>query len=209
MLPRKLRSAAVAAMLGCALAACSAGDATAPAPMAPSAGSDALLGDVLNPLVSGVSQVLSTPQIAVGVEWLRPLAAPVAASAVIGPNGGTIEVKATGIKVVFPTKALRLSTRITVTALAGKAVAYDFQPHGIRFAAPVRLEQDLARVRLDERNLGNYEAAYFADPSLLDALRGLALVTEILPLQLDFSSKRASFDVWHFSGYMVSSGRKK
>src|SRR3954468_1149168 len=50
------------------------------------------------------------------------------ASAVIGPKGGHILIEDAGLRLDFPRGAVSVATRITVTALRGRNVAYHFQP---------------------------------------------------------------------------------
>src|SRR3954467_4540180 len=52
------------------------------------------------------------------------------ASEDIGPAGGTIDIPAAGVHVRFASGAVHSKTRITMTAIAGDVVAYEFQPHG-------------------------------------------------------------------------------
>src|SRR5689334_14824217 len=74
---------------------------------------------------------------------LTPLTSDISASAVIGPKGGSIKLDGAGAKIDIPAGALSEATTITMTALAGANVAYEFQPHGITFAQPVKVQQDL------------------------------------------------------------------
>jgi hypothetical protein len=95
-----------------------------------------------------------------------------------------------------------------VAARAGDLVAYEFQPHGTVFAKPIQLTQDLKGTsfyKLD--NHGTVEAAYFASPEQLDEGTDTALVDEFLPVSADLTNAKLKFDVGHFSGYMLSSGR--
>jgi hypothetical protein len=95
-----------------------------------------------------------------------------------------------------------------VTAKAGDMVAYDFQPHGVQFAKPLALRQDVegtSYTRLEDK--GAVEAGYSADPSQLDEQANTARVDEFLPATADVHGTNLYFDVHHFSGYMLSSGR--
>jgi hypothetical protein len=56
-------------------------------------------------------------------------------------------------------------------------------------------------------NHGTVEAAYFASPEQLDEGTDTALVDEFLPVSADLTNAKLKFDVGHFSGYMLSSGR--
>lgn len=123
-------------------------------------------------------------------------------------DGGRIEIKETGLRVDVPSGALPASTMtITVTALPGRALAYDFQPHGTVFLKPLAFQQELEDTSWDKLGFkGVLLGGYFEDPSQLNVFDGLALLDELYPVTFD--SKRARFDIKHFSGYMVSSGRQ-
>ncbi len=162
------------------------------------------------PAAPSVGLEVANPSVyAQGVRWVTPLRASVSTSMQIGPKGGTIELKQTGLKIIVPKGAVLLNTTIRVTALAGSAVAYDFQPHGSRFLQPLRLEQELKPIAWQKVDPRTLEVGYFASPSLLAPLDGVALVSEFLPLDLDITGSKAKFNVCHFSGYMVASGRKR
>ena len=68
-----------------------------------------------------------------------PLANDISASKVIGKNGGWIISWEGGASLWVPPGALKKDVEITMTALAGDKVAFDFQPHGLRFHEPVRV----------------------------------------------------------------------
>ena len=128
-----------------------------------------------------------------------PLAEDEVASAVIGPDGGHLNLPNAGLKVSFPTGALTTSTTITVTAPAGDLVGYHFEPHGLAFGAEVVLAQALDKT----------------DAGLLDDLTGLTaayfggdlepIVEALELLDLDISGLgRATFEIEHFSGYVIA-----
>ena len=137
------------------------------------------------------------------------LDAPITRSFTFDKKGGRIEIKETGLRVDVPSGAIPgNSLTITVTALPGAGIAYDFQPHGTVFLKPLQFEQDLDNTSWDKIGFkGTLLGGYFADASQLNVLSGgLALLDELLPVTL--KSNRASFDIFHFSGYMVSGGRQ-
>lgn len=142
-----------------------------------------------------------------------PLRANIVNSAVIGPRGGDIRVGAAGATIHFPAGAVAVPTTITMTARAGWEVAYDFEPHGIRFAQPVTITQDLRKTVAfwTPRLLTSLEGDYFDDSSdgaFLDPWQLVATVKEHLGGSCDRKNMLLEFDIHHFSGYLVSSGRK-
>jgi hypothetical protein len=145
-----------------------------------------------------------------------PLAAPISASATVGIFGGQIKLPGAGLKVVIPALAVGRSTKITVTAVAGNQVAYEFQPHGIRFLLPLIVTQDLNGTSaansgglLNSILSGGLFAGYFSSTSDLDQKAGTGLVSELLGVVLNLSSKTATFPVFHFSGYLVATGNDR
>ena len=137
-----------------------------------------------------------------------PLATAVSASAEIGVLGGQISLPSVGLTVTFPALALTSTTTITVTAVAGNQVAYEFEPHGLQFNAPVVLTQSLAGTSASQSGVfpGVLYGGYFADLSALNQLNGTALVDEILRVSIDRALGSATFSVFHFSGYLLGTG---
>jgi hypothetical protein len=128
----------------------------------------------------------------------------------VGPEGGRFEIPAAGLAVTIPAGAVSAPTTITARAIAGDLVAYDFGPHGTRFNVPLQVQQRLEGTNWSQLDEGvRLEAAYFADARQLDFARRRARINEVLPLTIQAGTSTVSFDVWHFSGYLVSSGRKR
>ena len=183
--------AITAAAIG--IAGCGADRATAPSAgkMAPEAAASGLLTELLtNPL----SKDILTRKVA--------LAEDVTVKATIGKNGGTLSIPEAGFSLVVPPGAVGAPVEFSVTAIAGRSVAYEFEPHGIAFNVPLVARQDL-RVT-DYRFFSFLGAAYFADRSLLDLDAATGLVSELvngltLPLTRQFY-----WPIRHFSGYMVT-----
>lgn len=192
-----------------ATAALSYGCGEAAAPLAPERPANGLIGDVL-----GIVTEVLTPVTV--LQRTDPLAQDIAVSEEIGKDGGTIEIKDAGIKVIFPKNALappksKKTVVITVTALKGDDVAYTFEPHGIEFREPVRIEQEFKGTNA-ERNralIAELEGAYFPSVNYLDPLRGVADVLEFRPTSMDVTGKKIKFTVDHFSGYLIASGRQR
>lgn len=175
------------------LAGC-VGDAASPVePTAviPSKPSESLLG-VLLP-VRGVTRAV-------------PLAKDISVSAVIGKAGGTLTIADAGLTLTVPPGAVTTNTTFTATAIAGRLVAYEFEPHGTTFAVPLQFSQDLKKTSLVGSLLGSVlmDGAYFTSRDKLNNTLGTALVSEVLPAVTDLPSFRVRFPIKHFSGYLVS-----
>jgi hypothetical protein len=85
-------------------------------------------------------------------------------------------------------------------------VAYKFQPHGLVFQRPVTLRQSLSGVSgYSYRDV--ITGAYFATDRLVLNEDGLAQITELIPAQTNLYAKTVTFQIEHFSGYIVASGR--
>ena len=165
------------------------------------------------PSNNSASKLLITPTTVNVVTRNTPLIAPVTASATVGLLGAQINMPSVGLKVVIPPLAARMGTKITVKALPGNQVAYEFQPHGIRFLVPLIVTQNLNNTSaansgglLNSLLSGGIFAGYFRSTSDLNQGAGTALVSELLGVALNLSSKTATFPVFHFSGYLVATG---
>jgi hypothetical protein len=140
-----------------------------------------------------------------------PLAQTVTVSQTIdNATGGTIRLPEAGLTVAVPagfTTGNR-SLTFTVTAYAGRMVAYEFGPAGAKFRQPLQVVQALQGTNWFNLPAGATPlVGYFADPAQLDLATGRAKVNELLPLNVDLGTSKLRFDISHFSGYMVSSGR--
>lgn len=165
------------------------------------------------PSSNSASRLLVTPTKVKVVTRNTPLAAPISASATIGLLGGQIKLPEAGLKVLVPALAFGKATKVTVTAVAGNQIAYEFEPHGTRFLVPLIVTQDLANTSaansgglLNTLLSGGIFAGYFSSVSDLNQGAGTALVSELLGVALNLSSKTATFSVFHFSGYLVAMG---
>lgn len=133
-----------------------------------------------------------------------PLTSDITASAYINRSGGVIEIPEAGFKMVIPHGAVKSKTLITVTAPAGDAVGYSFQPHGIQFLEPVRIEQVVSGTSAEGSTGLNLIAAYVGGEGLTSAPSVLA--TEILSTEWIELGKKIRFNIFHFSGYIVGVG---
>lgn len=220
MLKRSVAAAALTLAVVATVVACRgervAAPASAPATTAPAAKGDllgsltgTLTGTVTGTLTATVTTVTSITEALPVVNRLTPLANDVTWSFVAGPNGATSRNSATGLTVVIPQGALAANTTITVKALAGSVVAYEFQPHGITFAKPVTLRQDLSLTNVAAiLGLTPMAGAYYNTSTLpLDPSTGLVTVNELEPTTVDLLHLAVSFKIGHFSGYVVAYGR--
>lgn len=159
---------------------------------------DALLSGLINTATS----LLIAP-----VERKSALAADVSWSFDAGPGGASSHNSAVGVTIEIPAGALSSTQHITVTALAGSAVAYGFSPH-LEFARPVHITQDLRVTKLDGLlTLPLLSGAHFDGDVLSLTSDGLALVDEIVGALANPLTRSVRFDVSHFSGWIVASGR--
>lgn len=175
---------------------------------APSSSSKGLIGSLLG-TVTSVLDIIGQP-VDQSVYVLRrktALAEPITVTKTIGYYGGTISIPAAGFTMTIPQGALKYSTPITVTAVAGDKVQYEFGPHGLVFAQSVKVSQSLDGTYSLNKNV-TYEAIYYGTSTSTSLLTKLVdVVLEVLKAVLDPNSNSVSFDVRHFSGYLVSSGR--
>ena len=206
MITKHVRYLALGLALSVGLASC-ADAPTAPKPIAPP--SNGLISGLLG-VVKAVVDIIGQP-VDKSVYVLRrqtPLAQPVTVTQNVGYEGGTISIPSTGFTMTIPRGALRTTTPITVTAVAGDRVQYEFGPHGLTFAQAVSVKQSLDGTYSQNKNV-SYEAIYYgpgeSSGGLLSKL--VDVVLEVLKAVVDPNSNSVSFDVRHFSGYLVSSGR--
>jgi hypothetical protein len=175
-------------------------------------GHDAPLAPAHDAVMQAPATALVPNEVTVeGLLRTKPLTADIVASAVIGPNGGKIEIYSAGFALIVPKYAVLKNTTFTVKALKGSLVAYEFGPHGSRFLLPLEFKQNLALV--DPRRIPSLFVpviGYFANTSDLDQVNGRAKVTELLPgfVVTEVTGKLVKGYITHFSGYMVSSGRR-
>lgn len=140
-----------------------------------------------------------------------PLDHDITATATIGPAGGSISVDAAGATIVFPPGALDAPRQIKMIAKAGATVAYEFCPHGISFAAPVAVQQNLTFTRASASDLRTLQAGYYKqslDAIFVDPGSALVKVSELRGIDLDTpgNPRIGTFYISHFSGYIISTG---
>lgn len=147
--------------------------------------------------------LLNTPITVVPLQRLTPLSQPITTSAYIGVLGGTLSIPAAGLTVVVPPLALTSTKLISITAIPGSAVAYEFAPHGTQFLVPVIATQNLVNTGAQSGGLiapASLFVGYFPDAS------NIVNVTELLNVNVDVLRQAGVFDILHFSGYILASG---
>ncbi len=194
---------------------------TAPAVAAPRAGTPGananLLGGVLNLTGAVVQTVVQTVNdlLYPVVQRQQALAHPITVTHTIGTAGGSISIPQAGLTITFARGAVLRSTPITVTADSGKAVSYEFGPHGTQFYAPVTIAQDMSLTTLADKPgaASGIHGGYTAN-GLQDIIGGLlARVAELLDATTTVIIGRdgkahlgtSSFIIKHFSGYILIS----
>ncbi len=150
--------------------------------------------------------LLSNPVTVRTLQRNTPLASPIRVSKAIGLLGGTITLPGAGLTVVVPPLAVTKSMTITVTALAGSAVAYEFEPAGTKFLLPLVVTQDMSKTKTQGLNLSLFKGGYFKSTGDIDPKTGTAKVSELLNLQVTLAPLLGVFTVTHFSGYLVATG---
>jgi len=182
------------------LAACGATDSTAPTTPAASAmkaaPADAANANLLTTLLGGAQTI--TP-----VHRDAPLAKSITVSKNIGILGGTIAIPEAGVSIVVPPLAMASTKTISVTAMAGDKVAYEFAPHGLKFLLPLVMTQNMSKTDASGGLLGllDLKVGYFPDSSKPTS------VTELLGVQVNVLNQTAITTLWHFSGYIFAGGR--
>ena len=73
-----------------------------------------------------------------------PLPTSIRASAILGEEGGIVDLPEAGVRLVVPAGALDEATRITLVARAGGAMAFQLAPEGLELREPATLEVDIS-----------------------------------------------------------------
>ena len=128
-------------------------------------------------------------------------------SRTIGTERGRLEIAEAGVTIVVPEGALDAPVRITVTALAGEHMAFDLQPHGLRFLRPATIEVDVNRTEAAD-GLRTTDGA-------VDVERFLGVLFEgdptlgVEPLETLPAYRKGgtvAFDGAYFRGYVCATG---
>lgn len=175
-------------------------DSTAPRAV-PEAGADALLG---LPIGIGVDVGRTVDTTVTTLRRVLPLTSDITRSATFGFDGGTLSIPEAGFTLTVPRGAFYTPTTITVTAIQGSTVAYEFAPHGLKPYKKLIFSQELGST-LGLGLLGSlYKGAYFESRAEIDEASGTAFVHEIIGTIFDPLAVR--FPISHFSGYLVAVG---
>jgi hypothetical protein len=155
------------------------------------------------PEANSSALLFSGPATVVPLQRTAPIGTELA-SATVGILGGYLTLWKSGLTLVVPPFAVRTPVTITATALAGTDVAYELAPHGLSFNLPLVAIQSLRETQAGPGGLINplsLVVGYF--PSTTD----ITSVTEILDVGVNLHHQTAAALIWHFSGYVWSSGR--
>jgi hypothetical protein len=166
-----------------------------PTAAAPTPPNESLLGGLTSTVVSVV-------------DWAIPLSSNVTWSFTAGPAGVRSSNAATGLTIVIPPGALAQTVTITVTAVKGNVVNYQFQPAGLQFAYPVTLTQNmsLTSTLLNTLTGTTLKGAYYSSSTLqYDSSTNKATVNEYEPTVTNLLQGSVSWQIKHFSGYVVAS----
>ncbi len=140
-----------------------------------------------------------------GMQRGGELRAPLVVQATIGVDGGELRIPSAGVTLTVPEGALLEPTLITMTVRAGRLLAYDFQPHGLVFAKPLILTQQLRGTSTSLLEAPLLQLGYYEDPSLLDETTGW--VSQSFAGTVDVRRWSFSARIPHFSGYLIGVGR--
>lgn len=187
--------------IGLAVAGCGTDRTSAPNTLDPASSRS---GDLLGGVVTTATSVLNLTPV-VGLKRTTPLPTSITVTQVIGSAGGTLRIPDAGVTVTVPAGALSAPTTISMTALGGSLVTYDFAPHGITFARPLEFSQNLSGTNASLLSVPSLKLGYYADDSLLNGTG--ALVSELIDGSVDLLGWRFNSRIPHFSGYILSCDR--
>jgi hypothetical protein len=186
----------VAALAGLLLTSACSSNVTAPTtwipePTAANGLSSADLAEALESLKAYFSTTI--------LSRATELANDITVTKTIDAAGGTVSIPSIGFELVVPKGAVKKKTVFSVTALAGKSIAFEFEPHGVTFKQPLTFRQNAAYTA------GWWNATaggYFSSRDQVDTKSGKANVAEVVPMVWD--GFWLTFQIQHFSGYLVS-----
>ncbi len=169
-----------------------------------------LPGTAINSLTTTLSKLLFPV-----VQRKQSLAHSITVTRVIGVTGGRLSIDEAGFSITFAPGAVLSNTLITVTADSGRAISYEFGPHGTQFHAPVTIVQDMSMTTLaDHPEAASRIRGGYTANGVTDILNGLlARVAEILDATTTVITGpdgqqhlgTTNFVIRHFSGYILIS----
>jgi hypothetical protein len=184
------------ALAGYTVSACAPDQVLAPAPASVEA-RQGLITSTLSTVTKTVGSLVTVD----ALTWKSTVTA-ASAGAVIGRNGGTIQLG--DARLTVPAGAVSSNTAFMITRVAGNIVAYEFEPHGTTFAKPLTFDVKTSGTTLASYVNPKLHGAYFPLASLLDQVLGIAQVSEFRDATLSADKGTITFTIPHFSGYMVS-----
>ena len=106
------------------------------------------------------------------LEWLHPVKETIEVRQRIGPAGGVVRLRRTGIEIHFPAGAVSESVMVEARALPGSVVAFEFGAQGLASGVSVEIRIDRSRlsgswVAWDEEEALDRAGARHPLPSLL------------------------------------------
>jgi hypothetical protein len=139
----------------------------------------------------------------------------ITATASITPDGGSLSLPEAGLVLIFPRGAVSETVEVTATALKGKRLVYDFQPHGLVFATPIYVAQQLRGTELNAQRAQkkglDVWAGYLSRGTSDILVDGSANFSETFNATYYGTGTETLvvFMTTHFSGYAMASGRRE
>jgi hypothetical protein len=126
----------------------------------------------------------------------------------VDQKGGWFSIPEAGLYIYVPENAVSAPITISAKALTGDLMAYEFGPHGTKFNVPLQMYQDLSLAHISAHtDLSKFEVGYFADDNTLNYATDRVAVNEFIPTGIVFEGRAVRFEVSHFSGYVIATGR--
>ena len=127
------------------------------------------------------------------LQWATPLAQDLTVSVDCRPASGCVlDIPEVGAQLQIPGATLSDPTVITMTALAGSDVNFEFGPHGTQFKKTVRIDVDQSKTK--GMGVRKFWALYWVD--------NIEDVQEEIQASVKNGSIR--FETDHFSGYAIA-----
>ena len=142
---------------------------------------------------------------ATGLERNVALSKPLTVSRLLTAKaGGSLAVPDLDVTLTVPKGAIPRDTMtITMTVIPGKIIAYDFEPHGTKFLKALTLSVNVKATKHELKKTPLF-GGYFKSNAQVDAAKGQVGIDEVLSATL--RGNTLLLNLWHFSGYMVSTG---